>query len=84
MNQVKKKLINYRKNFTNLNSEFKDKTAHQYGPYSKEVKEKLNKIDQTIGYLLEQINNKKLSDSLNLIITSDHGKKIFSSKNSKI
>ncbi|RMZ92964.1 ectonucleotide pyrophosphatase phosphodiesterase family member 5 [Brachionus plicatilis] len=50
-----------------------DATGHKYGPDSKELLEKLNELDSNLGYLIDKLKSNKLFDSLNIIITSDHG-----------
>lgn len=50
-----------------------DTTGHKYGPYSKEMEQKLYELDKTLGYLIEQLQSHHLYDKLNLIVTSDHG-----------
>jgi len=50
-----------------------DATGHLYGPNSKEMDEKLQSLDRTLGYLIEQLKTHHLFDKMNLIITSDHG-----------
>ena len=50
-----------------------DHTGHLHGPYSEEMRLKLQEIDQTLGYLIDQLKSHHLFDKLNLIITSDHG-----------
>ena len=50
-----------------------DHTGHIYGPDSQEVLQKLEEIDQAIGYLFKKLKDKKLLDDMNIIITSDHG-----------
>ena len=44
-----------------------------HGPYSEEMRLKLLEIDDTLGYLIEQLKSHHLFDKLNLIVTSDHG-----------
>jgi len=58
----------------------KDHTGHLYGPYSKEMEVKLQELDKTLGYLIEQLKTHHLFDKLNLIITSDHGMEAISNK----
>ena len=41
---------------------------------------KLEELDQTLGYLIEQLKSHHLFDKLNLIITSDHGMESISNK----
>lgn len=50
-----------------------DSTGHKYGPESQERKDMVKQVDRTVGYLRDSIKRHHLSDSLNLIITSDHG-----------
>jgi ectonucleotide pyrophosphatase/phosphodiesterase family member 5 len=52
---------------------FLDSTGHEFGPYSIEMKNKLEYLDGILGYLIEKMKSNKLYDKLNLIITSDHG-----------
>jgi predicted AlkP superfamily pyrophosphatase or phosphodiesterase len=41
---------------------------------------KLQELDKTLGYLIEQLKAHHLYDKLNLIITSDHGMEAISNK----
>lgn len=50
-----------------------DETGHQFGPYSDEIKSILEKIDLLVGYLMISLENLGLLDTINVIITSDHG-----------
>uniref|UniRef100_A0A8C6RAP1 Ectonucleotide pyrophosphatase/phosphodiesterase family member 7 n=1 Tax=Nannospalax galili TaxID=1026970 RepID=A0A8C6RAP1_NANGA len=50
-----------------------DSTGHRYGPESPERKEMVRQVDRTVGYLRDSIKSHNLTDSLDLIITSDHG-----------
>lgn len=50
-----------------------DHTGHIYGPESKEVLKKIEEMDEEIGYLLKRLKEVKLLDTMNIIITSDHG-----------
>ncbi|XP_075037620.1 ectonucleotide pyrophosphatase/phosphodiesterase family member 7-like [Mixophyes fleayi] len=50
-----------------------DKTGHLSGPETENRKTIIKQIDRTFGYLLDAIENNKLKDKLNVIITSDHG-----------
>lgn len=50
-----------------------DNVGHAVGPDTEKRKEIIAQIDRTIGYLREQITQRNLNDSLNVIITSDHG-----------
>jgi len=57
-----------------------DHTGHLYGPYSKQMKEKLQYVDATLGYFLNQLKKNNLFQETNLIVTSDHGMEEISEK----
>lgn len=50
-----------------------DNTGHKVGPETEARIQIIQQIDRTIGYLLEAIERHGLRDTLNVIITSDHG-----------
>ena len=50
-----------------------DKVGHTYGPGSPQVTEKVHELDSVLGYLLDQMDEQNMRDSVNLIITADHG-----------
>ncbi|XP_013877682.1 ectonucleotide pyrophosphatase/phosphodiesterase family member 7 [Austrofundulus limnaeus] len=50
-----------------------DNVGHAKGPDHPDRKKIIAQIDYIIGYLRDAINNHNLMDSLNVIITSDHG-----------
>uniref|UniRef100_A0A8I3NSV7 Ectonucleotide pyrophosphatase/phosphodiesterase family member 7 n=3 Tax=Canis lupus familiaris TaxID=9615 RepID=A0A8I3NSV7_CANLF len=50
-----------------------DSTGHKYGPESQQRKDMVMQVDRTVGYLRDSIRRSGLEDSLNLIVTSDHG-----------
>lgn len=50
-----------------------DSTGHKYGPESQQRKDMVMQVDRTVGYLRDSIRSSGLEDSLNLIVTSDHG-----------
>ncbi|XP_049902310.1 ectonucleotide pyrophosphatase/phosphodiesterase family member 7 isoform X2 [Epinephelus moara] len=50
-----------------------DNVGHAKGPDHPDRKKIIQQIDRTIGYLREAISRHHLNDSLNVIITSDHG-----------
>lgn len=50
-----------------------DRTGHRAGPESANMTEMIKTIDEFVGYLIEQLKKNRLFDSLNLLITSDHG-----------
>ncbi|XP_013922739.1 PREDICTED: ectonucleotide pyrophosphatase/phosphodiesterase family member 7-like [Thamnophis sirtalis] len=50
-----------------------DNIGHSVGPETEARKKIIRQIDRTLGYLLTSIKKHKLEDTLNVIITSDHG-----------
>ncbi|KAG9283024.1 ectonucleotide pyrophosphatase/phosphodiesterase family member 7-like [Astyanax mexicanus] len=50
-----------------------DNVGHMVGPETNERRKIIVQIDRTIGYLREAIQKNSLANSLNVIITSDHG-----------
>ncbi|KAF7644082.1 hypothetical protein LDENG_00228100 [Lucifuga dentata] len=50
-----------------------DNVGHAKGPDHPDRKSIIRQIDRTIGYLRQAISRHQLTDSLNVIITSDHG-----------
>jgi predicted AlkP superfamily pyrophosphatase or phosphodiesterase len=44
-----------------------------YGPYSTQMRRKLEELDDYLGYLIDQLKENNLFHRMNLIITSDHG-----------
>lgn len=52
---------------------FVDARGHRHGPDSPEVIEAIERADDLVGYLIESMNQRKLTDNTNLIIVSDHG-----------
>ncbi|XP_055491537.1 bis(5'-adenosyl)-triphosphatase enpp4 [Leucoraja erinacea] len=60
-------------NFGTLYWEEPDSTGHRHGPDSEEINKTLKKVDDNIGYLMDQLQKFGLSNIVNLIITSDHG-----------
>ena len=44
-----------------------------YGPFSKEMKIKLEELNDVLGYLIKSLEENDLLDRLNVIVTSDHG-----------
>ncbi|KAM8869754.1 ectonucleotide pyrophosphatase/phosphodiesterase family member 7 [Spinachia spinachia] len=50
-----------------------DNVGHAKGPDHRDRKQIIRQIDRTIGYLREAILRHRLRESLNVIITSDHG-----------
>ncbi|XP_028404712.1 venom phosphodiesterase 2-like [Dendronephthya gigantea] len=50
-----------------------DYSGHGYGPDSSKVEEQIQVIDNTIGLLIKGLENMKISDSVDIILLSDHG-----------
>jgi len=50
-----------------------DHTGHMFGPDSDEVNEKLEELNDVIGYLVAELKRKNLYENMNIILTSDHG-----------
>lgn len=60
-------------NLVMLYFEEPDYMGHAYGPDSENVKNKLKELDDILNYLCDSIDEKKLSDFVNVILVSDHG-----------
>ncbi|XP_040204373.1 bis(5'-adenosyl)-triphosphatase ENPP4 [Rana temporaria] len=61
-------------NFATLYFEEPDASGHQFGPEDKENMAKvLTEIDENVKYLVSKLKEAKLWDTVNVIITSDHG-----------
>lgn len=50
-----------------------DNVGHSVGPETEKRRDIIRQIDRTVGYLLDAIRDHGLTNSLNVIITSDHG-----------
>ena len=50
-----------------------DHFGHWYGPYSKEVKESVQQIDEDIHLLLDELQQQDMEDEVNVLVFSDHG-----------
>uniref|UniRef100_A0A2C9JT75 AP3A hydrolase n=1 Tax=Biomphalaria glabrata TaxID=6526 RepID=A0A2C9JT75_BIOGL len=50
-----------------------DHTAHLSGPDSENVTQMIKYADDLVGYLIKQLKDKDLIDTMDVIITSDHG-----------
>ena len=61
-----------------------DKVGHSYGPNSPEVRQKVREVDGAVGYLLDQLQEKKLLGVVNLVLTSDHGMTEIDFRNKRI
>lgn len=53
--------------------EHPDHEGHEFGPDSENMTAALEYLDKATGYLLHSLQEKKLLDKVNLILTSDHG-----------
>lgn len=60
-------------NFSTLYFSHVDSRGHSYGPNSPEVDEAVVNADSLLGYLMEQIETKGLTNTVNILVTSDHG-----------
>lgn len=59
--------------FSTLYFSHVDGRGHSHGPNSPEVDEAVVNADSLLGYLMEQIEAKGLTNSVNILLTSDHG-----------
>lgn len=50
-----------------------DHAGHSYGPYSQQVKDAVRSVDATLGYLLDQLDERSLTQNMNIMLVSDHG-----------
>ncbi|KAM9773804.1 ectonucleotide pyrophosphatase/phosphodiesterase family member 7-like isoform 1-T2 [Syngnathus typhle] len=50
-----------------------DLVGHKYGPESRELREMVQQVDRTVGYIRDKIRQHGLTERLNVIITADHG-----------
>ncbi|KAI8992157.1 alkaline-phosphatase-like protein [Mycotypha africana] len=50
-----------------------DQAGHAYGPYANETMTQLSLADKSIGRLLEGLEQRNLTDIVNIMIVSDHG-----------
>lgn len=50
-----------------------DRKAHEFGPFSMEVREQIKHIDLIVGHFLDLLDQTNLTSETNLIILSDHG-----------
>mgnify|MGYP003300988268 FL=1 len=62
-----------RGNFFSLYFSDVDTKGHYHGPNSNEVNSSIEKIDETIGQLIAGLRSRGIYNSINLIITTDHG-----------
>jgi predicted AlkP superfamily pyrophosphatase or phosphodiesterase len=50
-----------------------DTYGHRYGPASDSVDANVARVDRVLGYLLDELSRTGMENSVNIIITSDHG-----------
>lgn len=50
-----------------------DTYGHRYGPESDSTAAAIKEVDEIIGYLTRELENRNLRDHLNIIVVSDHG-----------
>ncbi|KAK3089043.1 hypothetical protein FSP39_000369 [Pinctada imbricata] len=50
-----------------------DHTGHVFGPDSQEILAKVREMDGILGYLMKKFEDHNLWDTVNMIVTSDHG-----------
>ncbi|XP_022798371.1 bis(5'-adenosyl)-triphosphatase enpp4-like [Stylophora pistillata] len=63
--------------FVTLYFEEPDEAGHCCGPDSVNVTEEIGRDDEITGYLLQELRKSNLTDSVNLIITADHGTAMY-------
>ncbi|XP_066968259.1 glycerophosphocholine cholinephosphodiesterase ENPP6-like isoform X2 [Macrobrachium rosenbergii] len=57
-----------------------DVAAHNFGPKSPEVLQKLRDLDSVLSIITDELEEKGLSDKVNIIIASDHGMQFVSAE----
>jgi len=62
-----------RPKFITLYFDMVDTYGHKYGPHSEETNKAVHFVDSVLGFLINGITQLNLTDSVNLIIVSDHG-----------
>jgi ectonucleotide pyrophosphatase/phosphodiesterase family protein 5 len=50
-----------------------DEAGHHYGPYSRQSNDSVRTVDENLGVLLDALDNNGLSESVNVLVVSDHG-----------
>ena len=50
-----------------------DHTGHQTGPYSDEIAQVIQTLDQVLGYLIDKLTQHGIFEDVDVIVTSDHG-----------
>lgn len=59
-----------------------DKIGHQQGPFSRETKKVVVRMDSLVGVLRSKLDNLPIAKKINLIITTDHGMELMDSTKS--
>lgn len=59
--------------FATLYFSFVDSRGHRYGPNSPEVISAIQRADNLMGYLIDELRERNLFENTNIIIVSDHG-----------
>ncbi|KAK3852388.1 hypothetical protein Pcinc_041023 [Petrolisthes cinctipes] len=54
-------------------TEHADNTGHTYGPDAPNILQMVKDLDDVIHYLLTQLQERELTDKVNIVIVSDHG-----------
>lgn len=62
-----------RPHFISMYFDLTDGIGHRFGPDSPEIDIAIASLDSTLGSLLKNLNNIGMSDSVNIILVSDHG-----------
>ena len=59
--------------FISLYFSHTDTYGHKYGPESNEIKDAIKEMDRTMGVLLSGLVERKMINSVNIMLVSDHG-----------
>ncbi len=65
--------LDKRPHFLSIYFEETDDYGHKYGPNSPEINIAIKRCDSLVAYLRNKLNNIGMKDSVNIILTSDHG-----------
>jgi predicted AlkP superfamily pyrophosphatase or phosphodiesterase len=72
--------IDKRPRFITLYFDLTDTYGHKFGPLSEETNKAVHHLDSVLGFLISGLKQLNLTDSVNLIIVSDHGMTNVNSK----
>jgi predicted AlkP superfamily pyrophosphatase or phosphodiesterase len=61
-----------------------DSIGHEYGPYSKEMKQTVLDIDAQVGKIVAALKKAKIYDKTLIVFSSDHGMSAFETKQASI